>query len=72
MYAPGFLESVREMQKFAERDQNMKILQHGEGSSAAPDAATNETFQGAEKLLHRGIHIICVWSLRDFRVDHCK
>ena len=27
---------------------------------AAPDAATNETFQGAEKLLHRGIHIISV------------
>ena len=68
----AFLESIREMQKFAERDQNMKV-RHREkekrfefriniaawgGLLAAPDAATNETFQSAEKLLYRGIHII--------------
>ena len=70
----AFLESVREMQKFAERDQNMKVRHRerenifefeiniaawrGRGLLTAPDAATNETFQSAEKLLYRGIHII--------------
>ena len=53
----AFLESVREMQKFAERDQNIKVRKYVKESTdlarnisawrrffAAPDAATDETF----------------------------